>query len=38
MLALDLAAGKMYWTDQGTDKIQRAAIVVLRWRTRRNAP
>ena len=25
-IALDLAAGKMYWTDQGTDKIQRANL------------
>ena len=25
-LALDLAGGKMYWTDQGTDKIQRAYL------------
>ena len=25
-IALDLTAGKMYWTDQGTDKIQRANL------------
>ena len=25
-LALDLGAGKMYWIDQGTDKIQRANL------------
>ena len=25
-IALDVAAGKMYWTDAGTDKIQRANL------------
>ena len=25
-IALDLGSGKMYWTDRGTDKIQRADL------------
>ena len=25
-IALDVAGGKMYWTDRGTDKIQRANL------------
>ena len=32
-LALDLARARMYWTDYGTEKIQRPTSTAPRWKT-----